>query len=103
MIDGAPGNSRVVGRAPAADTSGDAPARTAIVTTIVSAMTAATTGETRTELVQRAQRFGVRDDHLAALGLDQPLALERRERERHGLAGRADQVGELLVRDLEGD
>src|SRR5258706_449283 len=54
-------------------------------------------------LVQRPQRLGIRDDDLAAFGLDQALALELRQRERHGLARRADQVRELLMRDLERD
>src|SRR5688500_3760801 len=54
-------------------------------------------------LVERAQGFGIRDDDLAALGLDQPLALVLRQRERHGLARGADQVRELLMRDLERD
>ena len=34
---------------------------------------------------------------------DEALALELRQRERHGLAGGADQVRQLLVRDLERD
>ncbi len=60
-------------------------------------------GSTRRVLRERAQAFGVREDHLAALGLDQALALELRQRQRHGLARRADQVRHLLVRDLEAD
>ena len=57
----------------------------------------------RSALREGAQAFEVREDHAAALGLDQALALELRQRQRHGLARRADQVRHLLVRDLEAD
>src|SRR5262249_17007962 len=54
-------------------------------------------------LSQRAQSFAVGDDDLAPMGLKDPFALKRTHRQAALPPSRADEVGHLLVGDLEPD